>query len=291
MSIKIPLEDLIDIKPFDQDVPVQYQSYQMARGYIASGRCSLKNIPERFIDDDLRLLAVSVGADSIFGSLATESFKLITPSQSERYEEIALLSIKQDCRNARHVDSTVMNNDFMKKALAVNGEALIPFLKSSAHSSKINLTQELIDLAVSSSPTYLKFDAFRPDQYLAEAVSQLIKNHKFNLPILLKLGHFTTLVEVIKEGSWPNHFPEKPSNLKAGIDTMMSQPEDRILVYRAYVMSYPIADVVALMSNPHYRPELLNMYSRAELEPFLKGGPLAEDREFKGRLLENEMGL
>jgi hypothetical protein len=123
-------------------------------------------------------------------------------------------------------------------------------------------------------------------------VSQCIKSQKFNLRDLLKVGHFQTLAQVIKEGDWPDHFPDKPSGLKASIDTMMEQQVHSFaIVYRAYVMSHPISEVVAHMTNTQYSAELLNMNSKEELAPFLKHGPLAKDREFKGRLLENELGL
>jgi hypothetical protein len=290
MSLTISREAFVIRKHFD-DVPAQYQTYQLARIYIGTGKCSLKGIPERFIDDDLRLLAVEMAQSAAYAGLAKESLMAIKPSDTERYEELALASIRYDDSNVRYVDSTVMGNEFMKKALAVNGDALLAFLRDAAHMGRIDLTQELIDLAISNSATYFKFDAFPLDQYRVEAVSQCIKSQKFNLRDLLKVGHFQTLVEVIKEGCWPDHFPEKPSGLKSGIDTMMHQPEHSILVYRAYVMSHPISEVVAHMTNTQYSAELLNMYSKEELAPFLKNGPLAKDREFKGRLLENELGL
>jgi hypothetical protein len=53
MSLTISREAFVIRKYFD-DVPAQYQTYQLARIYIGTGKCSLKRIPERFIDQKSR---------------------------------------------------------------------------------------------------------------------------------------------------------------------------------------------------------------------------------------------
>ena len=288
MSLTIP-EEVFEIQAFDA-IPAQFQVEPWARFYIGMGKCSLKNIPAHLIDDDMRLLAVNVVPHDVSGKLAIESFLTIRPADSERYEEIALAFIKHDWTNVNYIDSSIINNAFMEKALAVNGMALIPFLQDLKCVGKIELTQELIDLAISCSPAYIKFEAFLHDKYRAEAVSECIKKHLFDWNRLKKIGHFQTLVDVIKGGDWPTHFPDKPESLADGVEKMLSTSKNRI-VYRAYVMANPLADVIGCMDSLEKKLELLDMYTNAELAPFLREGPLAVDRDFKGRLLELGLGL
>lgn len=287
MSLSMPSE-VLDINLFDA-IPAKFQVEPWARFYIGMGKCSLKNIPAHFIDDHMRLLAVNVGPHDVSGKLALESFLTIKPADTDRYEEIALAFIKHEWANASFVDLSIINPAFLTKALAVNEKALIPFLKDLKHMGKVEDTQELIDLAISSSPAYFRFQAFLHGKYTAKAVSECIKKHVFGFKQLVKIGHFQTLVDVIKEGDWPAHFPDQPVSLKDGISRMMLMPDHRI-VYRAYVVAHPIQEVIAGMVI-HHKFELLDMYTKAVLAPFLKEGPLADDQDFKGRLLEREMGL
>jgi hypothetical protein len=267
---------------------------EVALAWLKTGLGSLREIPLHLVTDELRIEAMTgKSTTGAHGGLSPHSLSSIKPSHTERYEEIALLGIKTSERNIFVVDHDVLNNDFMKKALQVNGNALLPLLDEDANPEAMGMaiTQELIELAVSRSASY--FGHLKKDQYSQQAVRECIQNVKMvpkDFQSLTDAGHFDVLVEVIKTGWWGDHLPEKPSNLSDCAVKLLVSPEDKF-VYRAYAMTYPIRDVIAFFAGPTLRQELLQMYSRAELAPHLKEGPLSEDRAFKGRLLESELGL
>lgn len=277
-----------DILWFDE-IPVDLQDEEMAKLWICCTHGCLKDLPHYLVTDEIRIMAMKSSDNPGEVGLATQSFDSICYTDTSRYEEIALLAIKNNYKNAWYVDHEILSEEFLRKALAVNGAALLPFLDEPDFLRNIGfeLTQTLIDLAVSGAPNY--FGSFKKHQYTREAVCKCIIDHDFPHEFLLNIDQFDALVDVIKSGVWPSHFHDQPKNLKNGIGKMMLMPDKRIL-YRAYVMTHPIGDVIAAMVG-YYRFELLNMYSKAELAPFIKDGLLADDREFKGRLLANEMGL
>lgn len=275
------------------DIQKKYHDPEVAMAWFKTGLGSLKEIPLPLVTDELRIEAMKSQSNVGSDGLTAHSLVTIKPYHTERYEEIALLGIKTSERNIFVVDHDVLNNDFMKKALQVNGKALLPLLDEDANPEAmgISITQELIELAVSRSASY--FGQFKKDQYSLQAVRECIQNVKMapkDFQSLADAGHFDVLVEAMKAGWWGDHLPEKPSNLSDCAVKLLVSTDDKI-VYRAYAKTYPIRDVIAFLAGPTLRQELLQMYSRAELTPHLKNGPLSEDRAFKGRVLESELGL
>lgn len=274
------------------DIQKKYQDPEVAMAWLATGLGSLKEIPLHLVTDDLRILAMMDSKGAGATSLSTYSLSTIKPSHTERYEEIALQGIKSNVRNIFVVDYSVMNNDFIKKALLVNGEALMPLLDeyTTPEGMGLEITQDLIDVAVSCSASY--FGKFKKNQYSRQAVVECIKHCEFDYQHLVDIGQTDALVEVIKTGWWGDHLPEKPSNLSdCAVKLLISKENQEKLVYRAFAMNYPIRDVIAFFAGPTLQEEILQMYSRKELTPFFKSGPLSENKALKGRLLESELGL
>jgi hypothetical protein len=274
------------------DIPEDLQDAETAYRWIAKGIGTLINVPKHLIDDNLRLAAVSREITGGLRGERTISFKSINFSDTDRYEEFALIAITDDYLNILNVDVALMSNEFMMKALAANAHSLYPLLghPNILEQRKITITQEMIDFAVANSTAYFRTMPFREDQYRVEAVRKCIKNHYFDLNLLHKIGHFSTLVNVIKDGYWPGHFSEQPVDLVDAFEKIELLPTNQV-VYRAYVMSHPIEEVIACIDTREQKIELLNMYSHSDLMPFLKGSHLAKDQELKGLLLENVLGV
>jgi hypothetical protein len=268
------------------DIPKKHQDVEIVFHWVASGQGHLREVPLHLVTDDIRIEAMAPRNKG----LTTYSLVAIKPSHTERYEEIALLGMKANARNLWVVDKNFHNNDFMKKALMVNGDALLPLFDEDARldAMDIEITQDLIDLAVSRSASY--FGKFKSSQFSPHAVRECIKNCEMDYQRLVDIGQFDALVDVIKTGWWGDHLPEKPRNLSHCAVQLLSDHEDK-LVYRAYAKTFPIPDVIAFLAGPTLRQEVFEMYTAKELAPFLKEGPLSEDKAFKGRLLESELGL
>jgi hypothetical protein len=274
------------------DIPKKHQDVEMAFHWVASGFGSLRGVPSHLVTDEIRIEAVRAKGGDGSDGLTAYSMVTIKPSDTERYEEIALLAMKTSDRNFWVVDRDFHNNDFLKKALRVNAESLLPLLDEDANldGMDIELTQDLIDMAVSGSASY--FDKLKKNQFSPHAVRQCIQNAEMDYRLLVDIGQFDALVDVIKDGWWGEHLSEKPRNLSdCAVKLLVSKKDEDKLVYRAFAMTYPMRDVIAFFAGDALQRELLHMYSRKELTPYLKSGPLSENKAFKGRLLESELGL
>jgi hypothetical protein len=273
-------------------IPKKHQDTEMVFHWVASGFGSLKEVPLNLVTDEIRMEAVRAFRNDGSDGLTAYSMVTIKPSHTERYEETALLAIKTRALNIWVVDNAFLNNDFMKKALKINGDALLPLLDEDANldGMDIELSQDLIDVAVSCSASY--FGKFKKNQYSRQAVVECIKHCDFDYQHLVDIDQVDALVEVIKTGWWGDHLPEKPSNLSdCAVKLLVSKENQEKLVYRAFAMNYPIRDVIAFFAGPTLQDEILQMYSRKDLTPFFKSGPLSENKALKGRLLESELGL
>jgi hypothetical protein len=63
-------------------------------------------------------------------------------------------------------------------------------------------------------------------------------------------------------------------------------------LYHLYLRSFPLDEVVTEMSTPARRRELLSVLTREETLHYMKAVPaLKNDRSFKGRALENDLGM
>jgi hypothetical protein len=77
-------------------------------------------------------------------------------------------------------------------------------------------------------------------------------------------------------------------NLADGVARLMKsdRPMPTYFLFNAYVRSFPVDQVIATMNTPAWRKVLLNMYQTDVLCQHSGG-----DRELRGKLLEDEMGL
>lgn len=129
------------------------------------------------------------------------------------------------------------------------------------------------------------------DEILEE---MMVKNYS-SYEVLRSRRLFGLMADRISiNGDWPEEVSDlafagvKPKSLEEGVNwiTHCTPGKDHETLYMAYVMTYPIEQVVPAMRGKRLKKLLLEMYSPKELKPFMKA-----DRELSGLLLEESMGL
>jgi hypothetical protein len=105
-------------------------------------------------------------------------------------------------------------------------------------------------------------------------------------------GQLCYLSKMLKENEWPksegklSYRPLK--NLADGVTRFMRSPaeSDFHYLYKAYVLTFPVEEVIAAMKTPTRRKMLMELYPMDVLLQHSQG-----DRDLRGRILEQEMGL
>jgi hypothetical protein len=107
-------------------------------------------------------------------------------------------------------------------------------------------------------------------------------------------GRLDLLASRFAAGDWitANIFsdipPKKPSSFNETLDQIKQADSGGIdeSVYMAFLMTFPIDQVVAAMTGIRLKKLLIEMYSKEALRPYL-----SDDNQLKGALLEDAIGL
>lgn len=102
-------------------------------------------------------------------------------------------------------------------------------------------------------------------------------------------GRFDLLSEKFSKDGWPGNYNLlEPSTLSQAIEELrytsrINYPET---MYMAYIMRFPLDEVVPAMSGSRLKKLLLEMYPKEALTPYLK-----HDKGLKGIFLEDALGI
>lgn len=274
------------------EIPPIYRDNQILQLWLESSCGSLRDFPKEFLSDDLRRVAVSL---SLQGT-TTDQFPLafIKKEDTEHYEEIALLAIKNNGYNMLHVDPSIHSEAFFLKALAANSKALVQFIDGyKGQRGTIAWTEAVIDAAVSKDVAYLML--MDSSLIKMECVETMIQAYTAPLTQLANIGLIPVMSEMMNKGLWWSSVP-KPASLAECLDSMsatlyMPPFQDKNILYKAYALSFPKESVLPMLNQPGREALMFELYTHEELVELLKGGLLNEHKHIKGRLLEEEMGL
>lgn len=278
--------------PFER-IPEELRNPKVIAGWLRSGNGSLKDVPDRYLTDALRLGALSrVHRRSSEFDPVWESTQHILSNHDLKHLHGDVHQKLLADGSISNIDQALVTRDFLLKAVKLNGDNLIQYLdgKGGLKGLPFDLDQELIDAAVSTSTRL--FEAFRPDQYSLEAMKANLRCSSYSdYSFLERTGHPTLLTDMMRdEGHWPSG-DSRPRFLEDAVEKMMNCREDRQL-YHYYLRQFPLEDVVGQMKTPGRRKELLALLTQYEAVRFLKVTPaLKKDRVFKARMLEDELGL
>jgi hypothetical protein len=265
----------------------------MSMRYLRRGlpvHLSLPKIPRRLINDALLHKAIELDHDAL---------KSIKPHMAVDYPSMVLQSVGCSVYAYRDIDPSY-RTEAMLDAIIVHANHHLEIHTYDEHTQWIRdlMTQERIDKVLATNFMF----ALRYGLHKMEwgALKGLLKK---SYPFYQFLDLHTALHYVsrlIAEGEWPecedeDSTPVKPKTLDEGVFRMMIGERvlparitrlDSFYLYKAYVMTYPIADVVATMQAPERRKVLLEMYSTDELRPHAH-----LNRNLRGALLEEAIGL
>lgn len=275
------------------DIAPEYRSSRVIQLWMETPGSSIGDIPKDLLNDDMRRFAVS---QSLQGK-TTDQFPMafIKKEDTEHYEEIALLAIKNSGYNMVFVDQSLHVEAFFLKALEANSKALVQFVDGyKGQVGKIDWTEALIDSAVSKDVTYLM--VMDSSLIKMECVEKMIQGYTTPLSQLANIGLLPVMSTMIGNGLWWSSSVAKPSSLADCLDTLATSLyvpalQDQSILLKAYAGSFPAETVIPLLNQPGREGLIFELYSHEELMAQLKGGLLNEHKHIKGQLLEEVMGL
>jgi hypothetical protein len=270
-----------------QEMPEDLLNKAVLTAWIKAGG-DFTQIPKHYVDDDLRLLAVSQSHAELF----TREYPLsvIAKQDTSCYEEFVFLALNQCYTNMEHVDPEVYSEAFFLKALEVNSLSMLAFLTGNLQRT-IEWTQPMIDSAASKDSKYLRF--FDKSQLKKESLERLITEGLSDSVSLEAAGLLDLMSELMRGGYWPQMM-HKPSCAEEALDLLLNNHHtaDHLAVYyRAFIRSKPIETVLPLMIKPELQPLILRVYSSKELMSPLRTGLLKGAPRIRGKLLEEGLGL
>lgn len=122
---------LVGGTPFSfENIPEEHRDFYTLKLWLKSNLGSLKDIPSRYISDDLIITAVDVGQKSSSFDPAWESAEhiLSQPEYAHIHEAVLMVLVERGERYIKKIDQSMITRDFMLKALELNGDCLRSYL-------------------------------------------------------------------------------------------------------------------------------------------------------------------
>lgn len=268
-----------ELAEYDEDILV---------AFLEDGQAIFHDIPDDMVTDLIRLTAAQFDKTGMI-------MQHMQPNVTPGYRDLAIASVMSDWRNLKDIDAHWVDRDFMFAVLDKAPSAIYAFFShhsALAHATvdQSGLEQFLLihpharDLMVSAFvvghlTTPLISDDFiqKSTMSLAGLGSPMFKSPKQHL-----------MIEGIKAGGWPDTLlADKPTDLEHGVKLAMKATSSlKLHWHKAFIKTHDIKDVIKAMKTPAREEMLLSLYSRAELQPYMK-----RNQRVKGKWLEEEMGL
>ena len=268
-------------------IPVELQDSETAVTWMAClcgglGIYALDTLPQ--IPDELRNQSVFLKAVGIDG----RALKLIKPSQTDDYLAIALAAVLNNSDALQMIDDNYKTEAVLD--LFIAHKVYFDLDTSQIDWIKPMINQDRID-KLSANGFWFALEVGL-ENVSWDVVKDTLKTIPDWYTNMDKQGQLGFLTKMLKENEWPistGCLTYKPlKNLADGVSRLMRAGNDTMLkcLYKAYVMTHPVEDVIAAMKTPNRREMLLKMYSLDDLRPHAHG-----DRNLRGKILEQEMGL
>jgi hypothetical protein len=179
-------------------------------------------------------------------------------------------------------------------ALEYNISSTLTFRDQLNESQKALFTPDMLKYAFENAPeTVKKLSREEVEQIGDETLLSVFMKAQVFAYSLFQIGKPKLFSQVVAAGAWmyPGVFNEnpRPSDLGETIRKRMKLENfmhKEIAYYNAYIASHPLIDVAPLMKSTARRKVLLEIFPAQELLQVFK-----DDREMKGLILEEEMGL
>jgi hypothetical protein len=220
-------------------------------------------------------------------SNVVEVLGLIEPEDAPAYTAICLFAYRNNYRAVEFFKEEVRTTEMVELMMM----DLWSFIKSYRDYPWIRqaMTPKLVeDLSLISDEFMLSLPH---DQVSEAALNKHLSKGDYTYTVLQKSGRLHLGVAFLKGGGWPkpngpfDHPIPKPDSLVEAFSELLGDDVPREL-YMAYVMTYPIEDVMALVVAPSCAKLVVEMYDEKELRPHAR-----KNRHLKAALLEESLGL
>lgn len=252
---------------------------------------SLAHIPRRLINDALLLKAID---------LDYHALNCIKPDMAEDYLSLVLHSVRRSEYSYRYIDPSYRTEATLDEII-LHANQHLAIHTADPHFEWIRdlMTQERIDRV--SATNFFFASRVGLEKMEWGALKTLLKNSYAFYQFLDGQNQLHFLTRMLAEGEWPvvdpndSYLPVRSKSLADGILRMMigSEPvyqkayrSEGFYMYKAYVMTYPIEEMVAAMQTPAKLKVLMEMYTTDELRPHMH-----LNRNLRGALLEETLGL
>jgi hypothetical protein len=282
--------DRIPERLLDTEVVMEWMTMRNLRMSLRVD-LSLRDIPRRLINDALLIKAIELDYDAL---------KCISPNMAEDYPALVLLAVNRSAYAYSYINP-MYQTEAMLDEIILHANTYLNINATDKHLAWIRalMTQERIDRV--SETNFMFASRVGLEKMEWGALKTLLKKSFKFYPYLDGQDKLHYLTKLMAEGEWPEFDPDddcspvRSKTLEDGVLRMMigalptlpnANRTEGFYLYKAYVMTHPIKDVVAAMQTPAGQKVLMEMYSTDELRPYAH-----LNRNLRGALLEDEMGL
>jgi hypothetical protein len=240
---------------------------------------TLSQVPADLKTEQVLLMAVKIDPEAI---------GIIKPSESDDYFALVLDAVNRASAAFLLMDDSYKTEEVLDAFIADK----VFFDLDFDHMNWVLplLNQERIDKI--SAYSFWFATTIGLEKVSWDVVKEHLKKEPDTYQNLDSSGQIGYLSKMLKENEWPDRkakFSYQPlKDLADGVRRFMRSSVESELhyLYKAYVLTFPVEEVIAAMKTPTRRKMLMELYPMDVLLQHSQG-----DRDLRGRILEQEMGL
>lgn len=240
---------------------------------------SLKQIPPELKTHELLIKAVD---------LSVSALGAIKPSDTDDYLGLVLRAANNFNMAFFYIDESYRTTEVLDAL--IDNQVMFDLEEPYFDWVKAMLTPQQMDKIAANDFWFAMSVGF--ERLSWDVVKGLLKTHTAEYQYVASQGLLPYLTRMVAENEWPESrkkFQYQPlKSLADGVTRMMrvGQKTPQYHLFKAYVLSFPVEEVIAAMRAPARQKVLLEMYPT---EVLLKHS--RDDKALRGKLLELEMGL
>jgi hypothetical protein len=239
-----------------------------------------QQIPLNLMTDELRKFAVYE---------FVRVLSLIDPGDTPAYKSICLIAYRSSYKAAQFFKAEVHTAEVVELMIRDYNGSFLNAYRSFPWIAEL-MTPALIETACLNSVTFML--SLPDDQMSQTALNKHLGEGPSTYSELKRAGKLRIGVDFLKSGRWPesdgpfDDDVQKPESLLEAFSLLLGGGDIPRALYMAYVMTYDIEDVMAMVVTPSCAKLVVEMYEEKELRPHIRS-----NRHLKAAMLETSLGL